>query len=250
MSTFNYQLDTFLITIYSLYCTGYLKLLALVLMAKTALKTSLLVLLFLITFLQVSGQEDSSFITQQEVMEGQFLMYFVNNEEETIPSPVVTFPATVTPLQSYTSNSALGSTDRILRIDNMTLNSNIDLSIAPDLGVTGNFENEALWFSSESSYPIYSQDSNNGRLEIDPTSLSVDSTGCESVLSNVGSPMHFLFIESEHENNVESIDIATISDSSMCRIDFQGVSLSQIIPVFQSPGFYTLEMVLTATTYP
>jgi hypothetical protein len=248
MSTAIYQLDTFLITVYSLYCTKYLKLLFVVLMVKVTAKVFLFsFLLFFFTLFQIFGQENTSFLTQQEVVEGNFLVYFIDDSEEIINSPTVTFPTTNYSFDSQISSSILAETERTIRIDNVTSNNYIDLAIAPDLSSTGNFTNDAKWFSTGKSYPIYSDNSEDGRLIIDPISSSFVATGCQPNLLNLGTTSHFLFLEPEHENNIESIDLITFSSVSTCRIDLQGIDLIQTIPPLQAPGFYELEMIITAT---
>jgi uncharacterized protein (TIGR02145 family) len=211
---------------------------------------SLVVVVLLLMILQVSAegmQDNKGFGSQQEIEDGDLFVYFIDDQQQVVFSPTVQFPLVEVSFQSQISATTLANSERRVRVDNAT-SHNIQLSLAPHLE-TGNFADDAKWFSGSRSYPIYSQNPGHGSLEVDPVNSSLFALGCDPSHVNLGSKTNFLFIAEDHEDNVESIDIFNSISGGMCRFDLEGVSLKQVIPAFQSPREYEyeLEMVLTVT---
>ncbi len=190
-----------------------------------------------------SGISPQGIVLEQEIDTGSLLIYFIDEEEEMIPNPLVQYLAIQTSSEPQLSSSVLANVGRKLRIDNATNHDEISLSLSPMLD-RGDFEEDARWYSLEHDYPIYSVNEEDGSLEVDPTGASV-STNCSEAHISFGSAESFLFIEEEYENNVVSVDILSVTNGSPCRFDIEGVDFNQIIPGLQHPGTYELGMVLT-----
>jgi uncharacterized repeat protein (TIGR02543 family) len=182
-------------------------------------------------------------VLEQEIDPGNLMIYFMDEEEEIIPNPIIQYITVQSSSSSQISSSVLANMSRKLRIDNATDYDEISLSLAPVLD-RGDFADDARWFSLDHDYPIYSVNEDEGSLEVNPAGASVF-TGCSGASISLGSTQRFLFIEEEHENNVVSIDILNVTNGNPCRFEIEGVNFNQIIPALQPPGSYGLAMVLT-----
>jgi hypothetical protein len=221
-------------------------------MKRAVLKNlKVLTLYFLIlsfTFLQASADE-TDFLAQQGIEEGVFLVYFIDDEENELSSVTIDFPNLEFSVDPQESSSFLGTSDRKIRVHNSKSYNRVELSLAPNLEKTGIFTNDAKWISGENSYPVYSEDVNEGSFHVNPYVSVIDTYGCDAEHINWGTPSNFLFVDPFYENNIESIDLFTTNQGSFCRFDLQGTEISQIVPSHQPAGDYSLNMVLTATGY-
>jgi hypothetical protein len=214
------------------------------------------ILTFCLTFFQVFANS-TQIEFEQDIEEGILNIYFVDTtvgevqdifeilETSIVTDPNIPFPSLSFSFNPQDSSSTLGSPEQTIRIDNATSNTGFDLALAPEIQTS--FEIDGYWMDGENSYPIHSENQNEGALTVDPSNLNIDAFGCDSESVNPGSLSSFLFIGAGNSENVESIDLLNASDSAFCRVDVTGIDLLQRIPGRQEPGQYNLNMVLTAT---
>jgi uncharacterized protein (TIGR02145 family) len=205
---------------------------------KKFFKVSFLPLLvLLLTFSYLSASEDVIF--EQEVNEGDLLIYFVNELKEYvhIPSSII-FSFVEVSSQDQESTAVLGTDQETLRVDNATSG---EVELTASLDVT-NFLEDAKWLDGENSYLAYSEDEGiSGGLELDPVVSLIETQGCEEEVVSRGSTSRFTPTTSE------SIDIFTTTGGQYCRYDLTGIDLTQTIPGRTPAGNYSLDMVLTLT---
>jgi hypothetical protein len=216
---------------------------------KNCAKIILLPILFLFLLLfQISAEENSFFVMEQDIEAGDLLIYFVDGSDEIIENPMIEIPFVETSFDAQSATGVLSNEDRIIRIENITPYDVLYLTLAPELN-TGVFVDDARWVSGSNYYPIYSENVEDGSLEVDPSTASglLDTEGCDVGDIVLASSASFLYISEEHENNVESIDLFSTNNGSFCRIDLKGIDLTQTVPPLQAPGIYELGMVLTIT---
>jgi uncharacterized protein (TIGR02145 family) len=205
---------------------------------KKFFKVSFLPLLvLLLTFSYLSASEDVIF--EQEVNEGDLLIYFVNELKEYvhIPSSII-FSFVEVSSQDQESTAVLGTDQETIRVDNATSG---EVELTASLDVT-NFLEDAKWLDGENSYLAYSEDEGiSGGLELDPVVSLIETQGCEEEVVSRGSTSRFTPTTSE------SIDIFTTTGGQYCRYDLTGIDLTQTIPGRTPAGNYSLDMVLTLT---
>jgi hypothetical protein len=208
---------------------------------KKLFKFSILPLLvILLTFIQVSAEED--ILLELSVGEGDLLMYFVDGDNEYIsePSPI-SFSTSNTSFDPIEVEGTFGESIQKLRIDNAT-GSEVELSVALDVS---DFAEDAKWLDGEKSFLAYSTDGSTGGLLVDPENIVLTDDDCGGV-SNDRTSSRFTYIDSE--TNVMSIDVLNTSGGSECRFDLTNLLLTQTIPPRTSSGNYSLGMVLTLTS--
>jgi uncharacterized protein (TIGR02145 family) len=205
---------------------------------KKFFKLSFLPLLvLLLAFSYLSASEEIDF--EQEVNEGDLLIYFVNELKEYvhIPSSII-FSFVEVSSQDQESTAVLGTDQETLRVDNATSG---EVELTASLDVT-NFLEDAKWLDGENSYLAYSEDEGiSGGLELDPVVSLIETQGCEEEVVSRGSTSRFTPTTSE------SIDIFTTTGGQYCRYDLTGIDLTQTIPGRTPAGNYSLDMVLTLT---
>jgi hypothetical protein len=208
---------------------------------KKLFKFSILPLLvILLTFIQVSAEED--ILLELSVGEGDLLMYFVDGDNEYISEPsAITFETSNTSFDPIEVEGTFGVSSQKLRIDNAT-GSEVELSVALDVS---DFAEDAKWLDGEKSFLAYSTDGSTGGLLVDPENIVLTDDDCGGV-SNDRTSSRFTYIDSE--TNVMSIDVLNTSGGSECRFDLTNLLLTQTIPPRTSSGNYSLGMVLTLTS--
>jgi uncharacterized protein (TIGR02145 family) len=200
-------------------------------------KIPMLVLLCFSTLFQLSASEEIDF--EQEVNEGDLLIYFVNELKEYvhIPSSII-FSYVEVSSQDQESTAVLGTDQETIRVDNATSG---EVELTASLDVT-NFLEDAKWLDGENSYLAYSEDEGiSGGLELDPVVSLIETQGCEEEVVSRGSTSRFTPTTSE------SVDIFTTTGGQYCRYDLTGIDLTQTIPGRTPAGNYSLDMVLTLT---
>jgi uncharacterized protein (TIGR02145 family) len=192
---------------------------------------------FLLAFTYLSASEDV--ILEQEVNEGDLLIYFVNELKEYVHIPSsINFSFVEVSFEDQESTAVLGTDQETIRVDNATSG---EVELTASLDVT-NFLEDAKWLDGENSYLAYSEDEGiSGGLELDPVVSLIETQGCEEEVVSRGSTSRFTPTTSE------SIDIFTTTGGQYCRYDLTGIDLTQTIPGRTPAGNYSLDMVLTLT---
>jgi uncharacterized protein (TIGR02145 family) len=190
-----------------------------------------------LNFIQLSASEEIDF--EQEVNEGDLLIYFVNELKEYVHIPSsINFSFVEVSFEDQESTAVLGTDQETIRVDNATSG---EVELTASLDVT-NFLEDAKWLDGENSYLAYSEDEGiSGGLELDPVVSLIETQGCEEEVVSRGSTSRFTPTTSE------SIDIFTTTGGQYCRYDLTGIDLTQTIPGRTPAGNYSLDMVLTLT---
>jgi hypothetical protein len=196
---------------------------------------------FSLTFFQVSAESDV--LLQLNTSDGELLMYFVDSSEEFILDPsIIEFQEYKSTFSPIDVEGTFGTSEQKLRIDNAT-GGEVELSLALDVS---DFENDAKWVDGEKSFSAYSTDGLEGGLLVDTSEILLMDDDCGGV-TNDRMPSRFTFIESLHENNLESIDVLNTNGGEYCRFDLTNLKLIQTVPPRTPAGSYTLGIVLTLT---
>jgi len=169
--------------------------------------------------------------------------YFFDEEENTIPPGEVDVEFdTVEVSGDYAESTAtVGKPEAQLRIKNPTDMSDFTLNVAPN--VENDFEEEAVWkhTEEEESYPIYSEEPEDGQMTVDPGKIELNTKGeCED--EDIEKKLETSFGTEENE---QVIGILSSTKADLCQIDIQNIEFSQTIPPYQDTGTYSLEMTLT-----
>jgi uncharacterized protein (TIGR02145 family) len=206
------------------------------------LKFSILpILVILLTFIQVSAEED--ILLELSVGEGDLLMYFVDGDNEYILAPSsISFETSNTSFDPIDVEGTFGVSSQKLRIDNAT-GGEVELSVALDVS---DFEEDAKWIDGENSFLAYSTNGSTGGLVVDPEDIVLTDSGCGGV-TNDRTLSRFTYLGSEDPGNVTSIDVLNSSGGNYCRFDITNLKLIQTIPPRTSSGDYSIGMVLTIT---
>jgi uncharacterized protein (TIGR02145 family) len=209
---------------------------------KKLFKFSILpLLLILLTFIQVSAEED--IVLNLSVVEGDLLMYFVDGDNEYILAPSsISFETSNTSFDPIDVEGTFGVSSQKLRIDNAT-GGEVELSVALDVS---DFAADAKWLDGENSFLAYSTNGSTGGLVVDPEDVVLTDSGCGGV-TNDRTLSRFTYLGSEDPGNVTSIDVLNSSGGNYCRFDITNLKLIQTIPPRTSSGDYSIGMVLTIT---
>jgi uncharacterized protein (TIGR02145 family) len=203
--------------------------------------STLSLLVILLTFIQVSAEED--ILLELTVGEGDLLMYFVDGDNEYILEPSsISFETSNTSFDPVDVEGTFGVSSQKLRIDNAT-GGEVELSVALDVS---DFAADAKWLDGENSFLAYSTNGSTGGLVVDPEDVVLTDSGCGGV-TNDRTLSRFTYLGSEDPGNVTSIDVLNSSGGNYCRFDITNLKLIQTIPPRTSSGNYVLGMILTLT---
>jgi uncharacterized protein (TIGR02145 family) len=213
---------------------------------KKLFKFSLLSLLvILLTFFQVSAEEESIDMLLS-VTGGNLIMYFVDGEDSYLDTSEVeiSFGETSYSFNPVDVEGIFGTSEQKLRIENGTPGQ-VELSVG--LSVT-DFDTDAKWDDGEgNTFLAYSTDGTSGGLLLNSENLILNDNDCGEVTSDMESA-RFTYLGLEDPGNVMSIDVLNTTGGDFCIFDLTNLKLIQTIPPRTSSGNYSLGMVLTLTS--
>lgn len=186
---------------------------------------------------------------QKSETAGTLFTDIVNSSGDSVASPSLSFNILDTTFQCQTTTAIFGTSSERIRVSNSTPNPRWVLSIAPSLG------SNATWSSGISTYDFnetsgsptgcvdgLDPDIVGGRMSLNFNSVSITpQSGCSTTGLTIGSNTSFDHLL------IESVTIIQAGNSAQtnCFWDITNIQLTQLIPIGQESGNYSINMTLT-----